>query len=74
MSATLGDDFYLKMTIAERIEFIETFDEMKAALELPPSYARTLAVQNADKRVSRVQRMVDEARLRLMPPVDEEAP
>ena len=61
-------DIFLKMTIDERLEYIHTFDEMRAALELPsPSYERTLAVQNAERRVARVRKMMAAANLRPMP-------
>ena len=61
-------DIFLKMTIGERLEYIHTFDEMRAALELPnPSYARTVAVQAAERRVDRVRKMMAAANLRPMP-------
>jgi hypothetical protein len=69
------DDVFLKMTIPERVDYIKAFNAMEAALAMEPSsYERALALQNARKLVDRVRRLMDEAKLRPMPPADEEAP
>ena len=56
-----------RMTVVERVEFIQAFNAMKDALAIEPSYERALAIQTASRLVAKVRRVLAEARFRPPP-------
>jgi hypothetical protein len=55
------DDVFLKMTLAEGVEYIEAFDMLRKAHELATGYEKAIAIQQAKVRIARVRRLMADA-------------